>query len=331
MRKILIPAALLWALLLPAAALARPLSVTDVARLADNGAGEEIILAQIEATGSRFDLDADDIIFLKKHAVSDRVISAMIATSAEAGSHDVEAEDDGAYERDEDDDDYDVHHSLRFSLGYHYPWRSYDYWYASWAYPWWYFYYYPTYYYSHCHPYYYTRPGYWHRYYRGGYCDTRTYVRHASVHDYRTGRDERRTLAPSRVERDSRRAFLGETSRTRSSRSSAVYRSGTKSRSTTRETIERSTRSATPRSSRSLRAPSGDTGHRSRSSISRSESSSRSRSGSVQRAPARSGAPSRSMHAPRSTGSSGRAPAQSAPSRAPSGSGSGGHRSRGGG
>ncbi len=57
------------------------LETGDVIRLARAKAGDEVIIAQIKATESRFTLTADEIIRLKKEGVSDAVIKAMIETA----------------------------------------------------------------------------------------------------------------------------------------------------------------------------------------------------------------------------------------------------------
>lgn len=74
------------------ASAALALETGDVIRLARAKAGDEVIIAQIKATESRFTLTADEIIRLKKEGVSDAVLKAMIETAkrpkntAEAGA-----------------------------------------------------------------------------------------------------------------------------------------------------------------------------------------------------------------------------------------------------
>jgi hypothetical protein len=58
-----------------------PMTVDDVIALAQDSVGDEVILEQIKATHSAFQLTNNDIRDLKKSGVSERVISAMIKTS----------------------------------------------------------------------------------------------------------------------------------------------------------------------------------------------------------------------------------------------------------
>ena len=55
-----------------------PLGLTDVVALAQSGASDQVIVSQIRATRSTFQLSTSDIQFLKANAVSDGVISEMI-------------------------------------------------------------------------------------------------------------------------------------------------------------------------------------------------------------------------------------------------------------
>ena len=50
----------------------------DVIALAREGISDEVIVSQIKATGSYFQLSTDDILELKKAGVSEKVMSAMI-------------------------------------------------------------------------------------------------------------------------------------------------------------------------------------------------------------------------------------------------------------
>jgi hypothetical protein len=61
-----------------------PLGVTDVAQMAQAHVSDDVILAQIQATGATFRLSAEDIIWLKQNGVSDRVIQQMQASGAAA-------------------------------------------------------------------------------------------------------------------------------------------------------------------------------------------------------------------------------------------------------
>lgn len=60
-----------------------PMSIDDVIALAQDSIGDDVILSQINATHSYFRLTNNDIRDLKKTGVSEKVISAMIKTSAE--------------------------------------------------------------------------------------------------------------------------------------------------------------------------------------------------------------------------------------------------------
>jgi hypothetical protein len=58
-----------------------PMTVDDVIDLAKDSVGDDVIIAQMKATESYFQLTNNDIRDLKKNGVSDRVISAMIKTA----------------------------------------------------------------------------------------------------------------------------------------------------------------------------------------------------------------------------------------------------------
>ncbi len=60
------------------------LGLTEVADLARQGVTDQVIINQIHTTGSTYQLSGQDIVWLKQSLVSDRVISAMQATSARA-------------------------------------------------------------------------------------------------------------------------------------------------------------------------------------------------------------------------------------------------------
>ena len=70
----------------PAALAERPRELTkeDVVNMATSDIGDEVIIAQIEATGSRFELSVADITELKKAGVSEKVIEHMISTGKES-------------------------------------------------------------------------------------------------------------------------------------------------------------------------------------------------------------------------------------------------------
>ncbi len=58
-----------------------PMTVDDVIALARDSVGDEVIINQMKATHSYFQLTNEDIRDLKKNGVSERVINAMIKTS----------------------------------------------------------------------------------------------------------------------------------------------------------------------------------------------------------------------------------------------------------
>ena len=58
----------------------RALQVEDIINMANADVGAEVILRQIQVTRSRFELDTDQIIRLKKAGVDDKVIEAMVNT-----------------------------------------------------------------------------------------------------------------------------------------------------------------------------------------------------------------------------------------------------------
>ena len=69
------------------AALAQPpraLNKEDVVNMATSDIGDDVITAQIRATGSRFALSVSDITELKKAGVSEKVIEYMISTGKES-------------------------------------------------------------------------------------------------------------------------------------------------------------------------------------------------------------------------------------------------------
>ncbi len=65
-----------------------PMTVDNVIELARDSVGDDVILAQMKATQSYFQLTNNDIRDLKKNGVSDRVISAMIKTGDQPKSSD---------------------------------------------------------------------------------------------------------------------------------------------------------------------------------------------------------------------------------------------------
>ncbi len=68
----------------PAPASRGPMGVTDVAQMAQAHVSDDVILAQLQATGATFRLSAEDIIWLKQNGVSDRVVQQMQASGAAA-------------------------------------------------------------------------------------------------------------------------------------------------------------------------------------------------------------------------------------------------------
>ncbi len=62
------------------------MSLTDIVRLSQRGIAEDIIVRQMELTGSAFQLTVDDILSLNEQGVSDNVIRTMQGTSPSRGS-----------------------------------------------------------------------------------------------------------------------------------------------------------------------------------------------------------------------------------------------------
>lgn len=57
------------------------MSIDDVTTLSNEGVSDEVIISQIKATYSYFELTTDDIVYLKKAGVSENVINTMIKTA----------------------------------------------------------------------------------------------------------------------------------------------------------------------------------------------------------------------------------------------------------
>ena len=55
------------------------ITLPDIVRMAQSGVGDALIVRQIDATNSAFNLTPDDIIYLRQNSVSDTVIGAMQA------------------------------------------------------------------------------------------------------------------------------------------------------------------------------------------------------------------------------------------------------------
>ena len=66
------------------------LKIDDIIELSKAGVGSGVIKRQIAVTHSQFRIETDDILRLKKAGVADDVIEAMIDTSEEAQSADLE-------------------------------------------------------------------------------------------------------------------------------------------------------------------------------------------------------------------------------------------------
>jgi hypothetical protein len=65
---------------LAAASAPRPLSIAEIATMAQSHVTDDVIISQIRATGSVFYLSSQDIIWLKSQNVSDAVVQEMLAT-----------------------------------------------------------------------------------------------------------------------------------------------------------------------------------------------------------------------------------------------------------
>jgi uncharacterized protein YcfJ len=59
-----------------------PLSIADIVRMSHDHVGDDLIVRQMEATGSVYNLSADDITYLRQNGVSERVVSIMISRRA---------------------------------------------------------------------------------------------------------------------------------------------------------------------------------------------------------------------------------------------------------
>lgn len=66
-----------------AAESSRKLTKEDVVNMVTSDIGDEVIIAQIDATGSRFELSVSDVVELKNAGVSEKVIEYMISTGKE--------------------------------------------------------------------------------------------------------------------------------------------------------------------------------------------------------------------------------------------------------
>ncbi|PZU11966.1 MAG: hypothetical protein DI605_01000 [Sphingomonas sp.] len=63
---------------------AEPLTVENIVALSGAGIGDEAVIAKVKASGTRFDLSADQMIALKQKGVSGAVIAAMLSSGPTA-------------------------------------------------------------------------------------------------------------------------------------------------------------------------------------------------------------------------------------------------------
>jgi hypothetical protein len=84
MKTMCAPAMLAVMLVASAPARAETLGVNQVVALSQAGLGDEAVIAKIRASGSRFDLSADQMVALKKRGVSGPVIAAMLSSAPAA-------------------------------------------------------------------------------------------------------------------------------------------------------------------------------------------------------------------------------------------------------
>jgi hypothetical protein len=82
-----------------------PLAQADIISMVKAGMTDEEIMRRIDATGTVFRLNSDDVMFLRKEGLSDRLVNYMLDTYTRAA---VEAQ------RRRDESNY------RFSFGYYY-------------------------------------------------------------------------------------------------------------------------------------------------------------------------------------------------------------------
>ena len=83
MRNIRIASMLIPVLLFLSCAALFRLTKEDVVELSQAEVSDDVILRQIEASGTTFDLSSDDILKLKKAGVSEKVLQAMLQTKIE--------------------------------------------------------------------------------------------------------------------------------------------------------------------------------------------------------------------------------------------------------
>lgn len=63
-----------------------PMTQADVISLVKAGEPDELIIRRIDASGTVFNLSADDVVFLRKEGVSDRVVTHMMETKVRAAA-----------------------------------------------------------------------------------------------------------------------------------------------------------------------------------------------------------------------------------------------------
>lgn len=197
--RLLLAAVLALFLAAPAAASRDPLSIDDVIRLSREGVSASVIIAEIEASDSYFDLTTEDILELTDEGVPQSVIEAMIRTSEDEVREDDDGDDSDDYSTGYGDgyrmgSDWRYRYSFAISLGYYDPWYYY--------YPW-------SAYYAACYPYY--RVNWWYRpfyvydpwYYHGHHYWYRSYPKHTvrvatgGRHSWDRGANRWRSGAPS--------------------------------------------------------------------------------------------------------------------------------------
>jgi hypothetical protein len=89
-----------------------PLTQADIISMTKVGLTDEDIMRRIDDTRTVFQLNSDDVVFLRKEGVSDRVVTYMLDSLTRAAV---------AEQRRRDLDYYDFHY--RFGLFYGHPWR----------------------------------------------------------------------------------------------------------------------------------------------------------------------------------------------------------------
>lgn len=63
-----------------------PMTQADVISLVKAGEPDELIIRRIDASGTVFNLSADDVVLLRKEGVSDRVVTHMMETKVRAAA-----------------------------------------------------------------------------------------------------------------------------------------------------------------------------------------------------------------------------------------------------